>query len=167
MGMIIFIVIFFGIIALLVIVAFIGSKKDKQERLIENDKKRKISSKAERSRIIIFISLDKLIKDINKELKNFVPSIGIKSLGDINREYSNKIKNIQNSVDLKNVYDDPDYKLEINNVVNNLSKCKPSSWEKNIDVQFSINLIKAKANVLKKNEKYNEYVKEGNNKKWN
>lgn len=165
-GAIIFIVIFFGIIAILVIVAFFGSKKDKQERLISNDRKRKLSSKAERSRVIIFISLDILIHNLNKELKNFTPSVGIKSLGDINKEYSHKIKSILNSKELKEVYDDPDYKLEMNDVINRLSKTKPSSWSKNSDIQFSFNLIHAKSEVLKKKSEYKEFIKEGKEKEW-
>ena len=166
-GMIIFIVIFFGIIAILVIVAFVGSKKDKQEKLISNDKKRKISTKAEKSRVIIFVSLNKMIKDLEKELKHFKPSIGIKSLGDINKEYSNMIKKIQHSKELKEVYDDPDYKLEIKELLDNLDKCKPSLWSKNTDIQFSFNLIREKSNVLSKKDENKEYVKEGLKKEWN
>ena len=166
MGAIIFIVIFFGIIIILVIVAFVGSKKDKQERLIDNDKKRTTSSKAEKSRVIVFVSLEKMINDLSNELKDFVPSIGIKSLGDINKEYSHKIKKIQHSKELKEVYDDPDYKIELKHAIGSLSKHKPSSWSKNSDVQFSLNLIKAKTIVLLKNKEYKQYAKEGKEKEW-
>lgn len=167
MGAIIFIVIFFGIIAVLVVVAFIGSKKDKQEKLIDNDKKRKISSNAEKSRIIIFISLNKMIQELEKEIKNFVPSVGIKSLGDINKDYSTRIKNIQSSKELEEVFEDPNYKLEMKDAIKKLSEVKPSLWWKNSDIQFSFNVINAKTNVIVDNKKNEKYVKEGNNKKWN
>ncbi len=161
----IFLILFFSIIIILIVVAVVGSKKDRNEKLIENNKRKKLREEVEDLRIIFFVSLDKMIKKLEKDLKDFEPSIGIKSLGDINKEYSDFIKKIINSEEIKKIYMLEDYKTEIKQIIDSLSKNKPSNWYKNEN--FAINLIIAKAKSIKKINSNKELIKLGENKKWN
>ncbi|BDU67479.1 MAG: hypothetical protein TYPL_1320 [Candidatus Tyloplasma litorale] len=165
MGALIFLVIFFGIIIVLIIVAIIGSKKDKNEKLLENDKRKKARTQAENSRMVIFGSLMESIKRLEKDLEEFKPSVGIKSLGDINREFSNIIKNIKSSEEINSVYKSEDFKTELKQIIDELDNSKPSNWSK--EASFSIGLIKAKVDAFYKNEENKKGLEEGKNKKWN
>jgi|GEM_PF-2114463 len=126
-GTVIFLVIFFIIIIVLVIIAVIGSKKDRTEKLIKNHKKRTLNNKAEKERIAIFQKLNKIILDVEKEIADFKPSIGTKSLGQINNEYGHQIYEIKNSEELKTVFLREDYKAEMKEMIDGLSKEKPSN----------------------------------------
>ncbi len=160
----IFLGIFFGIIIILVIVAAIGSRKDRNQKMIENDKKQKAALKSDESRVLLFSSLNKIIKNLNKELREFEPSIGTKSLGDINREYSSIIKAINDSDELKDIYELSDYKLEMNEVIDQLLKNKPSNWER--DASFALNLIFVKYNAIKSISENKDLIKKGEKIKW-
>lgn len=142
----IFLIIFFGIIAALIIVAVIGSKKDKIEKLIENDKRKKIRTKATADRIALFSYLHELTMGIKKEVENFQPSIGTKSLGDINREANARMKDLADSKALKGIYLSEDFKVEIKPIVDELVKVKPSNWAK--EASFAINLVEAKYKAI-------------------
>ncbi len=160
----IFLAIFFGIIFILVIVAIVGSKKDKNEKMVEADKVDKQTTRSNDGRIKIFASLNKLISNLEKELENFQPSVGVKSLGDINKFYTNEIKAISHSNELKDVYKIPDYKIELEPIINELFKSKPSNWSK--DAQFSINLVLVKVEAMKKLGNYEKKIIEGEKIKW-
>lgn len=157
--------VFFAIIIILIVVATIGARKDKVEKMIANDKREKEMSVAQTSRIIIYTSLDKIIKELEKELKDFKPSIGIKTLGEINNQISSKLKKMNNSKELKEVYSFEDYKLEMKPIVDELNKNKPSSWDK--EATFAMNLVKVKFDAIKKNEKNKELISQGEKKEWN
>ncbi len=156
MGAWIFLFIFFGIIIALIIVAVVGSKKDRMEKLIENDKRKKLMSSISNDRIALFSFLNKTIEDLDKEVKNFQPSVGTKSLGDINKEAQNKIKKLASSNQLIDIYKSDDYKNEIKPIIDLLVKVKPSNWFK--EASFAIGLIKAKFEALNKNaiKEYNK-----------
>ena len=160
----IFLGIFFSIIIILVVVATVGSKKDKTEKLIENDKKKKLRNSATSGRVIIFSALDITIRNLNKELEDFKPSIGLKSLGEINKEYFERIKLISASEEVKSIYVSEDYKAEMKPIINGLLKVKPSNWNK--DAMFSVNLIDVKIAALKKSKINSEWVKTGEKMKW-
>ncbi|NQX83548.1 MAG: hypothetical protein HRS50_02455 [Mycoplasmataceae bacterium] len=161
----IFLSIFFSIILILIIVAVVGSKKDKNEKLVENDKRRKLRIKSESNRIIIFVSLNETIKILEKELKLFKPSVGIRSLGDINKEASTIIKKIISSKELSEVYVSEDFKNELKPILTELNKSKPSTWNK--DATFALSLIKAKTkSIIFKKENISD-AKLGKTKKWN
>lgn len=164
-GALIFLLIFFGIIFVLIIVAVIGSKKDKVDRMIKNDEKLKIKNQALENRAVIFGSLNQLLITLEKDIKDFKPSIGTRSLGEINREFSSIIDFILNSRELKEVYYDEDFKNEMSPIFKELKKAKPSNWEK--DAQFALNLIRAKSLQIKKGEETKENYKKGLKKKWN
>lgn len=164
MGTWIFLGIFFGIIIVLIVVAIFGARKDKNEKLIKNDEVRKLRTKAEEGRILIFASLNNNLNKLNKELKDFKPSIGLKSLGDINKEFSDLVKDIKKSDELKNVYLSEDYQTELKPVIESLSASKPSNWIS--DAQFAINIVNAKYNQIITNSDNAELVNEGKDKKW-
>lgn len=163
-GVWIFLAIFFGIIGVLVIVAVIGSKKDKNEKLIENSKRKKIRVSAETNRIIIFISLNEAFKNLEKELKDFKPSIGIKSLGDINKEYGNIVKSILQSSEFKEVCYSEDYSNEMKPIIKELNSNKPSTWSK--EATFALGLVNAKVKSLIKNTENKKDIAAGKKKKW-
>lgn len=151
----IFLIVFFGIIIVLIIVATIGSKKDKNEKLIENDKWKKIQNNAKTSRVLVFFSLNNLIINLKKELNDFEPSIGIKSLGEINKEYSLIIKSIIDSKDLQNIYQIEDFKNEMKMIIDKLYKVRPSQWTK--DAEFEVSLVMKKFDSIKRNNTYQHF----------
>lgn len=161
----IFLIIFFGIIIALVIVAVIGSRKDKIEKLVENDRRRKIREQATSDRVAIFSALNQLVDSLNAELKDFKPSVGMKSLGDINKEYHHTVKVIAHSKELKNVYHSHDFKIEMKPIVDQLVKVKPSNWSK--EALFATGLIHAKFNALASEEVNKEDIKRGKTHEWN
>lgn len=160
----IILIIFFGIIIALIIVASIGSRKDKMEKMMEQDKRSKETTAAESSRLIVFASLNKAINEIEAELKDFKPSVGTKSLGEINNHYSGIVKKIQQSKELGETYSIQDFKLEMKPIIDELSKTKPSAWAK--EATFSTNLVKVKYNALSKNKDNTKSIKEGEDKEW-
>ena len=147
-GTVIFLVIFFAIIVVLVVVAFVGSRKDKSEKLIKTHKERVLNNEANEQREEIFKKLNIIVHDLENEIADFKPSIGIKSLGEINAEYSGKVNDIINSEELKSVYLRQDYKSEMKEMIDGLAKDKPSNWKVNPESQFSMNLIKVKNEAL-------------------
>ncbi len=157
--------VFFGIIIVLIIVASIGARKDKMEKLFEADKRNQSNLKADNSRIIIFSSLNKLIVDLEKELIDFKPSVGTTSIGDLNREIINKLKKMKNSDELKEIYESEDYKVEMKPIIDELTRVKPTSWSK--DATFSTGLVKVKYDALSKNKDNKEIIKQGEKKEWN
>ncbi len=161
----IFLLIFFGIIIALVIVAIIGAKKDKIEKMIENDKRKKIRSQASADRIALFASLNQLVNNLEKEIEDFKPSVGTKSLGDINREASEKIKKIIKSDSLKTIYLSDDYRLEIRPIMDLLSTTKPSNWNK--EASFATGLVKAKFDAISKLADTQEDINRGLELEWN
>ncbi len=160
----IFLFIFFGIIIALVIVAIIGARKDKIDKMIENDKRKKIRNQASENRIALFASLNKTIVDLENELKDFKPSVGIKSLGDINREASELIKQIVHSDELKTIYLSEDYRNEILPIMDDLSTTKPSNWNK--EASFAVELVKAKFNAISQNKSNSAIIEKGIQHKW-
>ncbi len=161
----IFLIIFFGIIVALVIVAIIGAKKDKIEKMIENDKRKKIRNQASIDRVVLFSSLNEIITNLEDEVKDFKPSVGIKSLGDINREASDNIKKIVKSNALKTIYLSDDYRLEIRPILDQLSTTKPSNWSK--EAYFAIGLAKAKFEALSAKPENKEQIVQGQKLEWN
>ncbi len=160
----IFLIIFFGIIIALVIVAVIGAKKDKIEKMIENDKRKKIRSQASSDRIALFSSLNEIVTNLEKEIADFKPSVGTKSLGDINREASDRIKSFIKSDALKTIYLSDDYRIEIRPIMDLLSTTKPSNWEK--QASFATGLVKAKYSAIEKVKDNEEQVNRGKNLDW-
>lgn len=160
----IFLAIFFGIIIVLILVAIIGSKKDKNEKLIENDKRRKIRTASESNRIILFISLNETIEILNKELSEFKPSIGTKSLGDINKSASDIIKKIIDSKELKEIYALEDFKNEIKPILSDLNKNKPSTWKD--EAWFALTLVQEKSKAIVSSGVFLEEIKLGKEFKW-
>ncbi len=160
----IFLIIFFGIIIALVIVAVIGSRKDRIEKLVENDKRRKIRSKATADRVALFSSLNTIITGLNKELKDFKPSVGTRSLGDINKEASDKVKEILNSESLKAIYLSEDFKVEIKPILDELSKSKPSNWNK--EASFATGLVEAKFKAISHEKENKEDINRGKKLEW-
>ncbi len=160
----IFLIIFFGIIIALVIVAVIGSKKDEMEKLIENDKRKKIRNEVEIDRVQLFSSLNETVSALVKEVNDFKPSIGTKSLGDINREAIDKIKEIKNSRALNQIYQSPDYKTEIKPIIDELAKVKPSNWTK--EATFAIGLIEAKFKSISSKKENTDLIKKGITREW-
>ncbi len=160
----IFLIIFFGIIAALIIVAIIGSKKDKIEKLIENDKRKKIRTQAISDRIALFSALHEITQATAKEVAEFQPSIGIRSLGDINKDAHKKIKAIAHSKALKGIYLSEDFKIEIKPIIDELNKVKPSNWTK--EASFSLSLVEAKYKAIEHTVENDEDIKRGKEIEW-
>lgn len=158
---IIFITLFFLIIIVLVIVAVFGSKKDKQKQQIDLMKKKKDDKVSKENSIKVIFKLFLLVDIVSKDLKNFKPSIGIKSIGDINNSALQVIKNLYNSEEVKKIYLIPERENELKPILEELKKVKPAKWEE--QAFFSVNVIRNKAESLlhsnKKNQKLFKEIK--------
>ncbi len=161
----IFLLIFFGIIIALIIVATVGARKDRMEKLVENDKRKKLKTEATTNRIALYATLYDLVTGLEKELEDFKPSVGTKSLGDINKETSSLIKKISKSKQLSKIYLSDDFKTEIKPMVDELSKVKPSNWNK--EASFAVGLVKAKFEALSKDKTNADDIKKGRTLEWN
>ncbi len=137
---------FFGIIAVLLIIAFYGSRKDKAKRRIDQLQIKEGQEASEKKYIDVYLKLNEIVNRLEEYLKDFKPSIGMKSMKQINDEISFEIEEIINSEDLKEVYFVEERKQELKPVLDELKKSKPSKWE--LEAFFAINLIKAKAKSL-------------------
>ncbi len=160
----IFLIIFFGIIIALIIVAVIGSRKDAMEKLIENDKRKKLRNSITDDRIMLFSYLNETIETLKKEVEEFKPSVGIKSLGDINKEASEKIKSISNSKSLNQIYMSDDFKTEIKPIIDELLKVKPSNWTK--EANFALGLVEAKFKSISSKKENKDLINKGKDHKW-
>ena len=156
--------IFFGIIIILIIVASVGAKKDKVEKMFESDKRSKEIEAADTNRVLIFSSLNKIVIDLNKELEDFKPSVGTKSLGAINNEYIQKLKNIYKSKEVNEIFAFSDYKIELKPVLDELNNTKPSNWSK--EATFATNLVKVKFDAISKNKDNKKLIIEGEKRGW-
>lgn len=157
--------VFFAIIIVLIIVATIGARKDKVEKMIETDKRGKEVNEAESARVILFTSLNKIITNLEKELEDFQPSVGTRTLGEINTEVSKSLKGITHSKELKDLYKFEDYKIEFKPIIDELNKVKPSTWSK--DATFATNLVKVKFNAISKKKENSSIISEGEKREWN
>lgn len=151
---IIFITLFFLVIIILVIVAVFGSKKDKQKQQIDLMKKKKDNKVSKEDSIKIILTLYVLLDFVSKDLKNFKPSIGTKSIGDINNSALKIIKNLNSSKEIKNIYLITERENEIKPILEELKKVKPAKWES--QAFFSVNVIRNKAESLLINNKKNQ-----------
>ncbi len=152
----IFLLLFFGIILFLIVVAIVGSKKEKTEknvRIFEYNENNELSKKAYED---IYISLYKSILDLEQQLKNFKPSVGTKSISQINNEFSSSIKDLVNSKKLKDLYLISERREEFEPVIKELEKIQPKKWQN--EAYFAYNIIKEKGKFLlqKKEEEKKE-----------
>lgn len=164
LGSIIFVVVFLVIILSLIVVATIGSRKDALDKLIENDKKKKVIGKATTDRIKLYTNLYDLIISMEKELDDFKPSVGTRSIGDINKEGTDLLKSILKSESLSGIYESSDLMSEIKPILDDLSKSKPTNWAK--ESQFGVNLVKAKFESISKNPENKKLIEEGRKTGW-
>ncbi len=160
----IFLIVFFGIIAALIVVAVIGAKKDKLEKLVENDKRKKIRNQASQDRIALFTRLNDIANKLEAELKDFKPSVGMKSLGDINKEATSVIKHIHSSKMLKGIYKSEDFKNEIMPIVEELYKIKPSKWVQ--EASTALSLIHHKYKSIEAREENKADIERGLTVEW-
>ncbi len=152
----IFLLLFFGIILFLIVVAIVGSRKEKVEknvRVFEHNKNDELSQQAYED---IYIDLYKSILDLDDQLKNFKPSIGTKSISQINNEFAEKIKDLINSDKLKDLYLIVERKEEFEPIIKQLHNTQPKKWQN--DAYFAYNVIKEKGKFLleKKEQENNE-----------
>ncbi len=145
---ILFLTMFFGIIAILLIIAFYGSRKDKTKRRIEQIQRKEEEDISKVKYTEVYLELNNILDKLEDYLKDFQPSVGIKSMKQINDEISQEIESIVNSDDLREVYLVEERKMELKPILDELRKSKPSKWE--IESFFAINVIKAKSNSIKK-----------------
>ncbi|BDV03370.1 MAG: hypothetical protein HPPSJP_0910 [Candidatus Hepatoplasma scabrum] len=155
---IIFITLFFLVIIILVVVAVFGSKKDKQKQQIDLMKKKKDDKLSKDNSIRIIFTLYILLEDVTKDVKNFKPSIGTKSIGDINSSALKIIKNLNNSKEVKEIYLITERENEIRPILEELKKVKPIKWED--QAFFAVNVIRNKAQSLLINNKQNQKLLE-------
>lgn len=162
MAGIVFLVIFFGIVGFLIILAVYGSRKDKavrQRDVIKRKKEDTISSAKHKE---LYLKLYFLVSNLEEKIEHFDPLGGFYSIGDINKNFSKAILDIKNSNDLQDVFLFEERKSEFKPVIDELVNTKPSKW--NLESNFALSLIKSKSEFLKDDPSNEELVKLA--KKW-
>lgn len=141
--MIIFMSIFAVIIIGLIVVAFIGSKRDKRDKQIALDEIRAIENKAKNNHLKIYSILNEVLVYVDDQKEKFSFNSDLISLSEVNNKSNEVIKLIINSSELKEIYKSDDRKLEFKPVIEQLKNVKPTNWRK--EAYFAVSLIEAKS----------------------
>ena len=136
------------VVVIFVVIGIYGSRKDKAKKSIENNKKATQKRKDETALVGFYSKLKTTIISLEKELKNFKPSIGIKSMSDINKEASDTVKAIKSSQEYMKLSQSEELKNNIVPIVEELLAERPNNWS--TKCSFAINQIMNKADVLQK-----------------
>lgn len=129
------------------------SRKNKKLKSIEKE----VIFEANKNYIPTILVLDELIESVITELKNFVPSVGNKTLSDIDNNAKEIIKSVQNSREFANLMKDKERKIELKEAVLQLSKVRATKWES--QAFFGLQMIRSKAAFLKSDFKNYTTVK--------
>lgn len=156
-------IVIFTLFALLIIgmivVALYGSKKERNRKQIEAMKTDDINVKASKSYKVIVFKIANTINILNYDVKNFKPSVGAKTMNQINEDARLALLDLKKSKDWEELKHSPKHFDVINPLVSKLTNTKPIQWEKN---QYqALNILLAKAEALKQDnlEIYNEVLK--------
>lgn len=157
-GQIIFVIIFFGIILALILIAVYGSLKDRRTKKYNELEIEKLRYVTKEDRYIILIKLALYFNYLETYLDEYKPNEGMVSLSDVNLFGENLIEQTLKSEELNGVFKDVVRKEELKEHLISLNKQKPSNW-KNSSVTFaSYNILKAKAQIILDNEENKELV---------
>ncbi len=158
-GQIIFVVIFFGIILALILIAVYGSIKDRRTKKYNELEIEKLRYITKEDRYTILIRLAIYFDYLETYLKEYEPNSGMVSLSDVNSFGEKLIEQILDSEELQGVFKDVIRKEELKEHLYALSKQKPSNW-KNSPITFtSYNVLKAKSQIILNDEENEELVK--------
>ncbi len=142
---IIIVSLFFLIIFVLVILAAVGSYREKQKRKALDFEKDAlyIETKSDLNRMMIKLGL--YFEMLEEFLENHDPLKGKYSLSQINSFGASMLQEIRESEQLKNIFKDELRRQELKTYLDELGNNKPSNWSR--DVYESYNIINAKAHV--------------------
>jgi len=136
-------------------------KKSKQEKLIEE-----IEAKASPAHKTLFLFLDKVVQAVRTDVANFVPSIGNKSMSDIDAQAKTLINELQSSREFITLMKEPERKLEVSPIFKELNKIRPTRWD--AEAFFAVQLIQGKAKFIKEDGNNADLVRKINSVfKWN
>lgn len=158
MAGLVFLVIFFGIVIALIAIAIYGSKKDKQKRLLNVAEWKENDNLSKDRHIYLYLRLNYILENLEEDLNDFKPSVGTKTIGSINKQAYDMIKEISESEDLKNVYLINERRDEFKPIIDSFLQIQPSKWER--EAFFAYNLVKNKSEAFKKTDYYEHYQKE-------
>lgn len=98
---------------------FMGRKQKKIEQ-IESI----VNEEANKNYVPVILTMNKIIAAVKEELVNFVPSVGTKTLADIDSRAKELIKKIQNSKEFAELMKDKERKTELKEPVLLLSRTR-------------------------------------------
>ncbi len=147
-GQIIFVLIFFGIIIALIVIAVYGSIKDRRTKKYNELEIEKLRYITKEDRYTILIRLAMYFNYLETYLNEYEPNAGMVSLSDVNTFGENLIEKTLKSEELKGVFKDVIRKEELKEHLTNLSKQKPSNWKTSPITFASYNILKAKAQII-------------------
>ena len=127
MTQIIFIALFFLIIIVLVVLAAVGSFREKQSKKANDLEKQIIYHETKNDRFEVLIRLGLYFQNLEKYLENYDPLKGVVSLGQVNNFGANLIISIKKSDQINRVYRDEIRKEEIKEHIDLLNNVKPSN----------------------------------------
>lgn len=158
MGALIFILIFVFIIVALLVIAFIGSRKDKRERIKNLAELKIIDEQAKAARIYLLLSLNYLLNFLELRTKDFDHNNSPLTIGQINNKIKTELVTIKDSEMLKQIYASKDFRLEFKPIIDQLLNSKPTNWTK--EASFALSLIKNKAKFLLDDDENQQLIKE-------
>lgn len=144
-----------GLIGIVVIFLLVTSILDKKKRKKIIAEKKELDFQVENSGVNISKQIITVVKNNEKELKDFVPSVGNKKMSDINNKAKNKLLEIKSSQDFKLLkHNEDDNKLFSKNLDILLHE-KSNNWAKrNADIiAFFQNYQKPKPKAIDKKKK--------------
>ncbi len=148
--MIIFISIFAVVIIGLIIIAFVGNKRDTNEKKEVLKNLKIVEEEAKINHLMIYSLLKELLDFVDTKKREFEQNPHMVSLGDVTEKSSTVLKLILESTELKNLYKSEDRKAEFKPVMDEFKSVKPVNWRKN--ASFAVSLIEAKSKYSKPSE---------------
>ena len=141
------------------------SKKELKLKKEEQEFYAKVK-KTETEQRITIILLDLLIKAVEKDVENFVPSIGTKSISQIDKQAKDMFEKLYNSKEVLAMFKDKERKTEMKPILDDLRSNKPTKWS--TDAYFGYNAVKGKATAIRQMDENKELISKIENLfKWN
>ncbi len=162
---IIIITLFFVIIFVLVVLAAVGSFRERQTKKAKEFEREALYLETKTDLNQIMIKLGLYFDMLEEFLEDHDPLKGRYSLAQINSFGSDMLKDVKDSDKLKNIFKDELRREELKEHIDSLTNVKPSNWKR--EAYESYNIINAKSHVYinsPENKDLIEKLKEENEK---
>ena len=155
-------VIFGLLIVVMISIAVYGSIKERNNKIVQATTKKTKNLSVKEFYLESIFKLEIMAEELEHDVKSFKPSVGKKTMKQISTDALCVIKNIEKSEIYFKLKESDKYGPILTDIIKDLKKNTPTKWHK---TSFSsLNIVKAKADAYKKNNKviYNK-IRNGEN----